>query len=154
MKTKIPIKALQALILLVTTISAAAQSAGDYNLRRNSFSAGGTGAGGDFTLTSTIGQPAAGALSAGDFTLVAGFLTILSEIQPPVLTIERDPANGALTVSWPLVAADYVLEQTPALNGTGTPWLPVTSLYQTNATHIFITVAAPSGQNFYRLRQP
>jgi hypothetical protein len=35
---------------------------------------GGTISGGDFTLTSTIGQPYAGVMSGGDYEMLGGFL--------------------------------------------------------------------------------
>src|SRR5262249_13592946 len=123
---------------------AVAQSADGYSLDRSTIVPGGTGTGGDFSLTSTVGQPAADVLSTGDFTLTAGFLAIMFEGQspaePPRLNIELDPANGTLTVSWPLAASDYVLEQASALNQSNTTWSSVLSPYQTNATRIFITI--------------
>lgn len=48
--------------------------------------------GGEFSLASTIGQPDAGSLSGGDFTLNGGFLGPLPE-----------PAQGSSTVFLPLV---------------------------------------------------
>ena len=33
-------------------------------------------------------------------------------------------------------------------------WSPVSFPYQTNATHIYITVPVPAGNQFYRLRKP
>ena len=49
-----------------------------------------------------------------------------------------------------------MLEEANVLNAspvTGWSTVPVGS-YQTNTTHIFITVPMPTGQKFYRLRQP
>ena len=47
----------------------------DYDLSRNSIDGGGVmrSIGGDFELSSTIGQPDAGVMSGGEFELVGGF---------------------------------------------------------------------------------
>jgi len=59
-------------------------------------------------------------------------------------------------VYWPLPATGFVLDDTTALAAppAAISWTQVVSGYQTNATHIFITVPAPMGHKFYRLRKP
>jgi len=54
---------------------------------------------------------------------------------------------------WPLPATGYVLDLTPTLRGTPIPWTQVPLPYQTNATHIYITVPTPAGTRFYQLRK-
>jgi hypothetical protein len=52
-----------------------AQSGGDYDLSWNTVDGGGAtfSIGGDYTLGGTIGQPDAGAMGGGDYSLSGGF---------------------------------------------------------------------------------
>jgi hypothetical protein len=68
----------------------------------------------------------------------------------PQLAIEQSAPN--LRVFWPLPADGFVLEAVNTLNVTG--WTQVPFPYQTNATHISITVPMPIGSKFFRLREP
>jgi hypothetical protein len=66
-----------------------AQSGGVYNLTWNTFDGGGATfvTGGNFSLGGTIGQPDAGAMSGGTFTLAGGFwqaLNSVSGVEMPV----------------------------------------------------------------------
>ena len=113
---------------------------------------GGTSTGGVFTVSGTIGQPDAGALSAGSYTLVGGFWGIVSVVQlpgAPRLSIER--IGGAVRVFWPKPSVGFVLDQSLTVTGA---WSQVSFPYTTNATDISITVPAPMGNSFYRLRFP
>jgi hypothetical protein len=78
-------------------------------------------------------------------------VTVVTEGSEPTLIIAQ--AGGTVTVSWPLPAEGWVLEQTPALSGATILWsaVPATQ-YQTNATQCYITVPSPVGNRFYRLR--
>lgn len=116
---------------------------------------GGASSGGAYTLSGTIGQPDAGVMSGGNFTLQGGFWSVVAAIQnpeAPYLYVLQ--TNGAVTVYWERPASGFVLEHTPALTGSPPPWTPVALPYQTNATHISITEPAPAGNQFYRLRKP
>ena len=118
---------------------------------------GGVSTGGVYTLSGTIGQPDAGAMSGGSYSVQGGFWAIVSAIQTPgapLLSIER--SGGSVRVFWPLPATGFVLEQAGALSNTppGTAWSQVGYPYQTNATQISITVPAPPGNKYYRLRKP
>jgi hypothetical protein len=57
-------------------------------------------------------------------------------------------------VSWPLPATGFLLDETATLTGAPAPWMQVAFPYQTNSTHISITVPMPAGNKFYRLRKP
>ena len=63
------------LILLAGAVSSQAQSGGGYDLTWNTVDGGGAmfSAGGTYSLGGTIGQPDAGMMSGGSFTLVGGF---------------------------------------------------------------------------------
>ena len=118
---------------------------------------GGTSTGGTFTVAGTMGQPDAGEASGGPFSLMGGFWPVTETQLPdsPLLSIAK--AGQAIVVSWPKPADGFVLDQATALASpsSSTSWLVVPAAsYQTNATHIFINVPAPSGNAFYRLRKP
>lgn len=62
------------LALLLVLPSAGAQTGGDFDLTWNTIDGGGSASTGDgLTLDGTVGQPDAGLLSGGDFTLEGGF---------------------------------------------------------------------------------
>jgi hypothetical protein len=119
---------------------------------------GGTSTGGVYSVSGTIGQPDAGKMSGGPFTLEGGFWGIVGAIQTegaPTLSIEL--TNGWVKVSWPAPAPDWVLTETNRLtDATSPPWPQVAAAqYQTNAGRIFILTAPPPAHSqFYRLRKP
>jgi len=118
---------------------------------------GGTSSGGPYALAGTIGQPDAGTMSGGAFRLVGGFWGITASIQSPAPVLSVTIASGTVVVSWPRSAEGSTLEQTGALASppSAIVWSTVPAgSYQTNATHIFITVPLTSGNQFYRLRGP
>jgi len=112
---------------------------------------GGTSAGGVFSVRGTIGQPDAGALSGGNVSLTGGFWSLFTLQTPgaPRLSIERN--GGNVRIFWPKPSTGFVLDQ--SLKATGT-WSQVSFPYTTNLTDISITVPAPVGNKFYRLRSP
>jgi hypothetical protein len=61
---------------------------------------GGTSTGGIYSISGTIGQPDAGAMSGGNYTLVGGFWGLIAAVQTagaPHLTVTR--SNNAAVVS-------------------------------------------------------
>ena len=113
---------------------------------------GGTSTGGGYSLSGTIGQPDAGAMSGGQFTLEGGFWGVLGA--PPLVWLSVTLNHGVVTVYWDQPATGWVLDQTSTLSGTPIPWTQVPFPYQTNATHVYINVPSPTGNKFYRLRKP
>lgn len=116
---------------------------------------GGTSTGGVYSLSGTIGQPDAGRMTGASYALDGGFWGFVGAVQTvgsPLLSVER--LGTSVRVFWPLPATGFVLDETGALGGPPASWLLVGSPYQTNATHISITVPAPVGNKFYRLRRP
>ena len=72
MKHLLPIVLLLGLLLVAG--AALAQSGDGYDLSWNTFDGGGgTSAGGDYIVSGTAGQPDAGALTGGEYTLIGGF---------------------------------------------------------------------------------
>jgi hypothetical protein len=119
---------------------------------------GGTSSGGAYTISGTIGQPDAGAMSGGQYSLIGGYWSIIDVIQTPeapLLMVTRDLLSGSVTVSWDGPADGWVLDQTGALASppAAISWSQVPFPYQTNGTRISITVLSPVGHRFYRLRK-
>ena len=114
---------------------------------------GGTSTGGVFAVSGTTGQPTANAQSMtnGTFSLTGGFWSIFAVQTPdaPLLTVERQGA--AVRVFWPPPATGFVLDQSLTVTGA---WSQVSFPYTTNATDISISVPAPTGSKYYRLRRP
>jgi hypothetical protein len=117
---------------------------------------GGTSTGGVYTVTGTIGQPDAGAMSGGNFTLQGGFWGVVAAVQTPGapwLSVLRTSAN-TVVVSWPLPADGWVLEWTNALPQVSAAWPQFAPPYQTNGANLQFTEPAPAGTRFYRLHKP
>lgn len=62
-------------LLLLATLPVIAQSGGPYNLEWNTIDGGGgsLSTGGTYSVSGTAGQPDAGVMSSGEFTLAGGF---------------------------------------------------------------------------------
>jgi 1,4-alpha-glucan branching enzyme len=96
------------------------------------------------------GNPAAASITIGPYSAL-----ILSQTPDaaPQLTIAT--TNGAVNISWPNTYSEWVLAASPTLAGSLTPWSQVSpSVYQTNATTIFINASPSGGTTFYRLGKP
>jgi hypothetical protein len=118
---------------------------------------GGTSTGGGFEVSGTVGQPDAGKMSGGGFTLEGGFWSVVTALEAegrPRLGVSL--ANHVATVWWRLPATGYVLDQTTTLSGKPIPWAQVPFPYQTNSTWgiAYVTVPTPAGTRFYQLRKP
>jgi hypothetical protein len=116
--------------------------------------------GGVYAVSGTIGQPdASGALTGGVYSVTGGFwpgVNLVQTIGAPLLASELLP-GGSVRIFWPLPATGFVLDQTTALAAppAAIGWSQVSAAtYQTNATHISITVPPGAGSKFYRLRHP
>jgi hypothetical protein len=143
--------------VLLSAVSSPAQS-GTYSIDWFTIDGGGgTSTGGVFSVSGTIGQPDAGTMTGGPYSLTGGFWSVVAAVQTPgapFLSVRSDAVTGTVTVSWPLPATGWLLDQTPILTGSPAPWGQVLFPYQTNATDIFITVPSPAGNRYYRLRKP
>ena len=115
---------------------------------------GGTSAGGSHSISGTIGQPDAGAMSGGSYSLAGGFWEIINAIQTPgapLLTIRLTQTN-TVVVSWRSPAAGFSLQQAGNLS---TPtWTSPAENITDSGTNKFIIVNSPSGNRYYRLFKP
>ena len=118
---------------------------------------GGTSTGGVYSVTGTIGQPDAGAMSGGNFTLDGGFWGIVAAIQTPgapLLSVARTTTN-TIVVSWPAPAEGWWLHATTNLATTPISWTEIPPPYQANGlTNLSFTEPSPRGNKFYRLHKP
>lgn len=115
---------------------------------------------GVYAVRGTVGQHDAGVtLAVGVYSFTGGFwpgvdLAPLADASP--LLASELLSNGSVRFYWPLPATDFLLEQTTALVSPTDfiSWKKVASRYQTNATHISITISPDLSSTFYRLRRP
>jgi len=150
MSTKTSLLFAAGLNLAVTTFATAQSFAIDWFTIDGG---GGISTGANFNLQGTIGQPDAGLLTSANFELRGGFWSVVvSDGEAPRLAIARN-ASGAVTISWPRPAANFVLDRSGSLSSAPAAWSQVGFPYQTNGTHIFITLPAPSANGFFRLRK-
>ena len=115
---------------------------------------GGTSTGGVYSISGTLGQPDAGHMSAGNFTLDGGFWGILAALQSPGapnLTIQLTATNTVM-ISWPSPSTGFNLQQNTDL--TTATWVTPSESVTDNGTLKFIIVNPPAGNRFYRLSKP
>ena len=124
--------------------------------RAQSFSidgGGGTSTGGVFSVSGTIGQPDAGHMTGGMFTLDGGFWGIIAAVQTPgapLLSVFLTPTNTVI-VAWP-APSSFSLQQNASLATTN--WTSVTNVVSLVGTNNQVTISPPAGNRFYRLKFP
>ena len=108
---------------------------------------GGTSAGGAYSLSATIGQPDAGAMSGGNYSLAGGFWSIEAVVLPgvPRVFIMRSGTNAL--ISWTPSPPGFVLQGSSNLSAVS--WADALS-GSTNPA----AIPAPTAARFYRLRKP
>jgi len=115
---------------------------------------GGTITSGIYTVSGTIGQPDAGHMSGGNFTLDGGFWGMIGAVQipgAPLLRVLLTSTNTVL-VAWPAPSTGFSLQQNMNLNTT--VWAGVTNTVNVVGSENQIIVAPPAGNRFYRLKNP
>jgi len=113
---------------------------------------GGTSTGGVYSVSGTVGQPDAGAMSGGNFSLTGGFWSLFAIQSPgsPLLTITLTTTNTVL-VSWPFPSTGFALQQNADLGTTN--WVTPAEVVTNNGTINFTIVNPPAGNRFYRLKK-
>ena len=115
---------------------------------------GGTSTGGTYSVSGTIGQhDAGGPLTGGNYSLTGGFWALYAVQTPgaPVLTIKLTITNTA-QVSWPSPSTGYNLQVNTNLVTTN--WVTPAESVTDNGTIKYIIVNPPTGNRFYRLKNP
>ncbi|HEY5912660.1 MAG TPA: hypothetical protein VJA21_18825 [Verrucomicrobiae bacterium] len=116
---------------------------------------GGTSAGGVYTIAGTIGQPDAGAMSGGNFTVLGGFWSVVATVPTPgapSLTLTANSQLSAITISWPLPAEGWVLQEKTDLAAAN--WVNNVQLPQDVGGRRQVLISPLVGNRFYRLYKP
>jgi hypothetical protein len=113
---------------------------------------GGTSSNGNYVVSGTIGQPDAGQMAGGNYSLTGGFWSLNSLVQTPgapILNIAYSGGNAV--VSWQLPASNFLLENNPICSSNG--WATVSSAsYVTNGSTVSVTITPPlNGMKYFRL---
>jgi hypothetical protein len=115
---------------------------------------GDTSTGGVHSVSGTIGQPDAGHMSGGNYTLEGGFWGRVAAVQTPgapLLTIAHSATNSVI-VSWPSPSSGFGLEQNGNVaNPNG--WSAFSGTVSDNGTTRSVTISPPAGSLFFRLKQ-
>jgi hypothetical protein len=115
---------------------------------------GGSSAGGIYAVSGTIGQPDAGSMSGGNFSLEGGFWGVIAALQSPggpFLRVELSGTNTVI-VAWPDPSTGFNLQQN--LNLGTTNWTAVTNLPVITGGEKQVIVAPPAGNRYFRLKSP
>jgi hypothetical protein len=115
---------------------------------------GGTSTGGVYSVSGTIGQPDAGHMSGGNFTIDGGFWGIIAAVQSPGVPLLRVvlTSTNTVVVAWPAPSTGFSLQQNSDLNTTA--WGSITNAVNVVGSENQIIVAPPIGNRFYRLKNP
>ena len=106
---------------------------------------GGTSTGSVYSVSGTIGQPDAGSVSGGTYSLSGGFWALYAVQTPgaPLLKIFLTSTNTAV-VSWPAPSTGFNLQQNTDLRTTN--WVAPTETINNNGTVNFIIVSPPASR--------
>ncbi len=145
----------QAILTLSAWLAASGAVAADYAITWSTIDAGGgTCTSGVYSATGTIGQPDAGTMSGGGFTLQGGFwgVAVLQTPGAPRLTIFRTPTN-TVAVCWPSPSTGWTLQMNTN-NLDSANWGDVTTGIQDDGVTKTFIDNPPTGNRFYRLQKP
>src|SRR6267142_2096662 len=132
-----------ALLLELVVISARAQT---YSIDWSTIDGGGgTSTGGVYTVSGTIGQPDAGRMSGGNFTLDGGFWGIVAAVQTPGAPSLRIflTSTNTVVVAWPAPSTGFSLEQNAVLGTTN--WVNVATTPAVVGSENQVIVSPPAG---------
>ena len=110
--------------------------------------------GGVYTISGTAGQPDAGVMQRGEYTVNGGFWGMIAVVQTPgapPLSIRRGDGTNVL-VCWPYPSESYGLQQ--CTNLTTANWAADASVPAHVGNEWQVTVSPPAGKRYYRLQKP
>ncbi len=143
-------------IVATAILTARPAGAADYSIDWYTIDGGGgTSTGGVYSLSGTIGQPDAGVMSGGNYTVVGGFWSVVQAIQTagaPFLTVAYTTTN-TVVVSWPSNSAGWVLQYSPSISPGSILWTDIAPPYPVSGTNNVRIDLSPTGNRFYRLHQ-
>ncbi|HSU56971.1 MAG TPA: hypothetical protein VLT36_23210 [Candidatus Dormibacteraeota bacterium] len=142
-------------ILVGAAVSIGAAQAQSYSIDWFTIDGGGgTSTGGVYSVSGTIGQPDAGHLSGGNFSLDGGFWGIIAAVQTPGSPLLRVvlTSTNTVVVAWPTPSTGFSLQQTPSLSAQ--TWGAVTNPITVVGSENQVIISPPAGNKFYRLKSP
>jgi hypothetical protein len=113
---------------------------------------GGTSTGSVYSVSGTIGQPdASGVLNGGNYSVTGGFWSLISVVQTPgAPTLYISHAGNTVTVYWQTVSG-WNLQQNANLATTS--WSASSGVITNGGTN-YLNLTSPSGNAFFRLKNP
>jgi hypothetical protein len=112
---------------------------------------GSTSTGGVYSVSGTIGQPDAGAMSGGSYSLIGGFWGAVIPVQQsdaPTLFITH-LQNGNVKLTWLPNTLGFVLQEAETLNATSAGWSNAPVAFTNGAT-----IPASMQTRYFRLVKP
>jgi hypothetical protein len=136
--------------LLIPSISFAQQYSVDWYKIAGG---GGTSIGGVYSASGTIGQlDASDAMTGGNYSLTGGFWALISVVQTPGAPLLYISHSGnTVTVYWQDVSG-WNLQQNGNLTSSA-GWSASGGVTPLNGTN-YLTITPPTGNLFFRLKQP
>lgn len=113
---------------------------------------GGSGSGGQYSLSGTIGQhDAGGPATNSEFSVSGGFWTIFAvqTTGAPTLSIKVIGGNSVM-VYWPSATTGFDLQVNPDLNPAN--WTAPSQTVNDDGTHKYIIITPPTGNAYFRLK--
>jgi hypothetical protein len=140
------------LLMISACLLAAAASAQFYSIDwHTTDGGGGTSTGGVYSVSGTIGQHDAGAMSGGIFSLTGGFWGALVPVQTaggPTLYI-TNLFNGTARIAWTPDTPGFIVQQVTALTPMPIVWSNAPVNYTNGAT-----IPASPNMRYFRLIRP
>jgi hypothetical protein len=140
------------LILIVFSLFSVAAPAQSYDLSWFTIDGGGNvSTGATYSVTGTIGQPDAGTLNGGSYSIIGGFWGFAGNsaatIPVPILDIRLALPNVVL--SWPAPSTGFVLEQASTLSSP--VWTVVGATVVVVGDRNTVTLSATATTRLFRL---
>jgi hypothetical protein len=142
-------------LVLLASVSGAAAQAQNYAIDWLTIDGGGgSSTGGIYSVSGTIGQPDAGRMSGGNFTLDGGFWGLIAAVQTPGAALLRVvlSSSNTVVVAWPSSSTGFNLQENLQL-GTAN-WALVTNVPTVVGSEKQVIVTPPVGNQFFRLKSP
>ena len=143
------------IFLLLGLLVPALSQAQNYSLDWHKIAGGGgTSSVGQYSVVGTIGQhDADGPLTGGNYSLTGGFWALIQVAQTPgAPTLYISHAGNTVTVYWQDVAGWNLIQSDNLTTPIGN-WSASSSPTLTNGTN-YLTLANPTGNLFFRLKNP
>lgn len=139
---------------LLLALMVSAVQAQDFSIDWSTIGVVGTGTGGVYSVTGTVGQPDAGKMSGGLFSLEGGFRGVVAAVQgpaAPLLSVWLTKTN-TIVISWPYPSTGFGLQQNPELVTAN--WTPLGEVPVRVGDQWQVHTTPPTRNRFYRLHLP